>query len=155
MCDRWNVRVHQIEIGKLTRDAVRIGEARIRIVRRDARHRDRAFRERRGAGAGNVIGGHHGLFAADENPQAEIVTFGALGFLDRAVAHFDRNRYGAHRDRVGCVRAGLARGADQAFGKLCEGGLIEEGFHSGHFPAEGCSGSPQKMRSNQSVCAWI
>ena len=82
-----------------------------------------------GARAGDIVGGNHRLLASDENAQAEIVAFGALGFLDRAVAHFDAGRNRAHRDRVGGIRAGLARGGDQAFGQVGEGGLIEQGGH--------------------------
>ena len=66
---------------------------------------------------------------ADEHAQAEIVAFRALGFLDRAVAHFDDERHRAHGDRVGVVGAGLARGAHQAFGEVSQGGLIEERGH--------------------------
>ena len=47
-------------------------------------------------------------------------------FLDRAVAHFDRQRHRAHRDRIGRIGAGAPRGRDQAFGKVEQGGLIEK-----------------------------
>ena len=101
MRGRGNLRIDQIEIGKFLRQALGIGEAGIRIVRRHARHGDRAFGQGGRSGALDVIGRHHRLLAPDEDAQAEIVAFGALGFLDRAVAHFDAGRNRTHRDRVG------------------------------------------------------
>ena len=48
-------------------------------------------------------------------------------FLDRAVAHLDRERHRAHRHRVGGVGAGGARGLDQPLGALGQRGLVEQG----------------------------
>ena len=103
-----------------------VGESGILVLRRDARHRDRALGERVRAVALEVVGRDDRLLAADQHAQADIVALGALGLLDVAVAHLDRKRDRAHRDRVGGVGAGLARGLDQAFGKRDERGLIEK-----------------------------
>jgi hypothetical protein len=66
---------------------------------------------------------------ADQDPQADIVAFGALRFLDRAVAHIDRQRDRAHGDGIGLLGAGAARGGDQALGEIGQCGLIEERGH--------------------------
>ena len=66
------------------------------------------------------------LLVADDDAQAEIVAFGALQFLDRAVAHLDRQRDRANGQRVGLIGAGAAGGADESFGKIGEVGLIEK-----------------------------
>ena len=63
---------------------------------------------------------------ADEDAQAHVVAFGALRFLDRAVAHIDGQRDRAHGDGVGLVGAGAARGGNEPFSKIGEGSLIEE-----------------------------
>jgi hypothetical protein len=52
------------------------------------------------------------LAAADEDAQAERVAFGALAFLHRAVAHFDRQRYRTHCHGVGGIGAGRAGSLD-------------------------------------------
>ena len=92
--------------------------------------RDRAIATARSASdavaAGDVIGRDHRLAAADQHPQADVVAFGALRFLDRAVAHLDRERDRAHRDRIGGIGAGAAGGGHQPFGKIGERGLIEK-----------------------------
>ena len=62
----------------------------------------------------------------DEHAQPHVVALGALGFLDRALAHLDRERYRAHRERVGRVGTGAASGRDQPFGEVGQRGLIEE-----------------------------
>ena len=56
----------------------------------------------------------------------------------------DGDRHRTHRDRVGGIRAGLARSAHKAFGEGREGGLIEKGCHAEHFSGRNGSGSPQK-----------
>ena len=119
-------RIDQVEIGKRVRQQRGVGEAGVLVLRRDARHRDRALGERIGAIALQVVGRDDRLLAPDQHAQADVVALGALGLLDVAVAHLDRERHRAHRDRVGRVGAGLARGRDQAFGKRDERGLIEE-----------------------------
>ena len=96
------------------------------VLRRDARHRDRALGERIRAVAAHVVGRDHGLPLADQHAQADVVALGALALLDRAVAHLDRLRDRAHRDRIGRVRAGAARGRDEAFGKVEQRGLVEK-----------------------------
>ncbi len=63
---------------------------------------------------------------ADEDAKPEIVAFGALGFLDRAVAHFDCERHRTHRNRIGRVGACTLCGGDQTVGEIDEGGLVEE-----------------------------
>ena len=104
----------------------RIGEAGEFVLGRGARHGDGAFGERIEAVALMSLVETDRLLAADQDAQAHIVAFGALRFLDRAVAHIDRQRDRAHGDRVGRVGAGAARGGDQTFGEIGEGGLIEE-----------------------------
>ena len=66
---------------------------------------------------------------ADERAQPHVVAFGALGFLDSALAHLDRERDRTHGERVGGVRAGTARGRDQPFGEIGQRGLVEERGH--------------------------
>ena len=81
--------------------------------------------------AGEIVGGDHRLALAHQHAQAEIVAFGAFGLLHRAVAQLDRQRQRAHRHRVGCVGAGLARGLHQPLGALDERGLVEQGRGGG------------------------
>ena len=103
----------------------RIGKAGELVLGRDLRHRDRALGERRDV-AGDVVGRDHRRAAADEHAQADVVAFGALRFLDRAFAHADRQRHRTHRDRIGGIGAGAARGGHQTFGKIGESGLVEK-----------------------------
>ena len=111
---------------KFARQQRRIGEADIFVVGRDARHGDRALGQFRDAIAADVVGRDHGLALSDQHAQADIVAFGALGFLDAAVAHFDALRNAAHRDRVGGVRAGALGGLDQALRQRRERRLVEQ-----------------------------
>ena len=104
-------RIDKVEIGKLARQQRLICETRKLILRRNSRHRDRAFGERIRAIALHVVGGNHRLAFAHQHAQAHVVAFGALAFLDRPIAHFDRQRHRAHRDRVGRVRARAPRSA--------------------------------------------
>ena len=90
-----------------------IGEADIFVVGRDARHRHRALGKPGDAVAADVVGRDHRLAPSDQHAQADIVAFGALGFLDPAVAHLDALRHAAHRDRVGGIGAGALCGLDQ------------------------------------------
>ena len=121
-----SVGIDQVEIGKLARQQRRVREARELILRRDSRHRDRTFGERIRAIALHVVGGNHRLAFAHQHAQAHVVAFGALAFLDRPIAHFDRQRHRAHRDRVGRIRARAPRSLNQAFGKFDERGLVEQ-----------------------------
>ena len=123
---RGNFAIEQIEIGELARQQRGIGETDIFVVGRDARHRDRALGELRDAVAGDVVGRDHGLALPDQHAQADIVAFGALGFLDPAVAHFDALRDAAHRNRVGGVRARALGGLDQPLRQRRERRLIEQ-----------------------------
>jgi len=68
---------------------------------------------------------------ADENAQTNIVAFGTLRFLDRAVADLDDLRRRTHRYGIGLVSAGAPRGVDEASGKTQKSGLIEKGIHCG------------------------
>ena len=124
--DRRHVRVEQIERRKVARQQRRVGEAGEAILGRGARHGHRALGERIEAVALDVVGGYDRLLLADQDAQADVVALGALGFLDGAVAHLDREGDAAHRDGVGCVGARALRGGDQAFGEIGEGGLIKE-----------------------------
>ncbi len=74
----------------------------------------------------DVIGRDRRLLAPDQHAQTDIVAFGALRFLDRAIAHIDRQRHRTHGDRIRGVGPGAARGADEAVGKIGKGGLIEQ-----------------------------
>ena len=70
---------------------------------------------------------------ADQNAQTDIVTFGALRFLDAAVANFDALRHAAHRHRIGGIRARLLRGLDKTLRQIGERALIEQ-------VGDGCGG---------------
>ncbi len=118
--------IEQIEIGELARQQRRIGKADKFVVRRHPRHRHRALGQFGDAVAGDVVGRDHRLALADQHAQPDIVAFRALGFLDAAVAHLDALRYAAHRDRVGCIRAGALGGLDQALRQRRERRLIEQ-----------------------------
>ena len=76
--------------GKRLRELRRVGKAGEAILGRGARHGDGALGERVEAIALEIVGRNDRLLAADKDAQAEIVAFGALRFLDRAVAHLDR-----------------------------------------------------------------
>ena len=88
--DVRDARVDQVELGKIARQRARVGKARIGVLGRDPRHRDRALGERVRAIAFQVIGGDHRLALADQHAQAHVVAFGALALLDLAVAQLDR-----------------------------------------------------------------
>ena len=105
--------IQQIEIGKVLRQQRRIGEADIFVVGRNPRHRHRALGQFGDAIAADVVGRYHRLALTDQHAQADIVAFGAFGFLDPSVAHFDALRHAAYRDRVGGIRAGALCGLDQ------------------------------------------
>ena len=55
-------------------------------------------------------------FLPTRTRRPEIVAFGALQFLDRAVAHLDRQRHAAHGEGVGLVGAGALGRGDGPFG---------------------------------------
>ncbi|GIQ72473.1 hypothetical protein BraRD5C2_09090 [Bradyrhizobium sp. RD5-C2] len=103
-----------------------IGQTDIFVVGRDARHRDRALGELCNPVAADVIGRHHRLALADEHPKPDIIAFGALGFLDAAIADFDALRDAAHRDGIGGIGAGALCGLDQTLRKVAQAGLIEQ-----------------------------
>ena len=124
--NRRQVRIEQVEVGKIMRQQARVGEACELVLRRRARHRHRAFGQRLGAVGGQIVRGDNSLAAADQHAQTEIVTLGAFAFFHRAVAHLDRQGNRAHRHRVGGIGAGGAGGFHQALGALGEGGLIEK-----------------------------
>ena len=138
---RGNVGIEQIELGEIARQQRRIGEPDIFVFGRNARHRHRAFGELRDAVAGDVVGGDHRLALPDQHAQADIVAFGALGFLDAAVAHLDALRDAAHRNRIGGVSAGAFGGLDQALREVRQHRLIEQ---------TGCRSLGRKRRS----CGW-
>jgi len=142
--------IEQVEIGQVAREPFRIGEPGEAVLRREPRHRDHALGdhvgETIGAVAGQVVGGDHRLAAADEGAQADIVAFGALGFLDAAVAHVDRLGDAAHGDRVGGVGTVTQRGLDEALGDFRQAGLVEQ---AGHW--QGRSRFLMQRRNNNSV----
>ena len=121
--------IDEIEIGKLARQQFRVREPGKFILRRNTRHRDSALGERIRTVALSVVGRDHGLAFADQHAQPHVVAFGARAFLDRSIAHVDRQRDRANRNRVGCVRAGTARRADETLGKVDQLGLVEKGRH--------------------------
>ena len=104
----------------------RIGETDIFVVGRDAGHRDRPLGEFCNPVAGNVVGRDHGLALPDQYAQPDIVAFGALGFLDPAITHFDALRDAADRDRVGGVRARAPGGLNQPLRQRRQRRLIEQ-----------------------------
>ena len=95
---------------KRARKQRRVGEAGEAVLRRGARHGDGALGQRVEAVALEIVGRNHRLLVADDDAQAEIVAFGALRFLHRAVAHLDRQRDRADGERVGLIGAGAAGG---------------------------------------------
>ena len=123
--DRRQLGIEQIEIGKRRREHGRIGKAGELVLGRDLRHRHRALGERRDV-AGDIVGRDHRGAAADKHAQADVVAFGALRFLDRAFAHADIQRHRAHRDRVGGIGAGAARGGHEPLGEIGKRGLVEQ-----------------------------
>ena len=127
LADRRQAGIDQVEIGKVMRQLRRVGEPGIFVLGRGARHRHRARSQRRAAVARRVVGRHHRLALSHQHAQAEIVAFGTLRFLHRAIAHLDRQRHGAHRHRVGGIGAGGERGLDQPLGAVGEGALVEQG----------------------------
>ena len=102
-----------------------VGETGEFVLRRGARHGHRARSERCQV-AGEIVAGDHRLALSHQHAQAEIVAFGAFGFLHRPVAHLDGQRQRAHRHRVGGVGAAAKGGFHQPFGALEQGGLIEQ-----------------------------
>ena len=142
--DARHVGIEQIEIGKVAGEQRRIGESGEFVLRRGARHGDGALGQRIDAVALDVVGRDRRLLVADQHAQADVVAFGALRFLDRAVAHVDRQRHRAHRDRIGLVGAGAPRRGDEAVGEIGEGGLIEERGHLG-WQSVYADGRPQRQ----------
>ena len=122
------IRIEQIEIGNLAGKLLAIGDSRERIFRCCLGHGDGTFGEFGRLGL-DVVRRHDRLTAPDESAQPNIVAFGALGFLNRAIAHLHRNRDRAHGERIGGVCAGSARGRDESFGKVGQRGLVEERGH--------------------------
>ena len=120
------VAVEQIEIGELARQQRRIGETDIFVVGRDAGHRDRALGKFRNAIAGHIVGRDHRLALPDQHAQSDIVSLGALGFLDAAFADFNALRNPAHRDRIGGVRAGALCRLDQPLRQRRQRRLVEQ-----------------------------
>ncbi|CEG09358.1 hypothetical protein BN961_02783 [Afipia felis] len=124
--ERRHVAVEQIEIGKVLRQQRRIGKTHECVLRRDLGHRHRARGERCDIVAADVVGGDHRLPLADQHPQADIVTLGALRFLDAPVANFDTLRHAAHCHRIGGIRACFFRSLDEALRNIGERALIEQ-----------------------------
>ena len=123
---RGDVGIEQIEIGKFARQQRRIGKADILVVGRNPRHRHRALGELCDAVAADVVGRDHGLALAEQHAQADIVAFGALGFLDAAVAHLDALRDVAYRDRIGRIGAGAFGRLDKALRQRAQRALVEQ-----------------------------
>ena len=110
----------------VSRKQRRIGQPRERVFRRGARHGDGALRQRLEPVALEVVGRNHGLPAADDHAQPEIVTLGTLRLLNGAVANVYRQRHRTHRECIGLIGAGAARGSHEALGELGDVGLIEK-----------------------------
>ena len=130
--DRRQIRIEKIEIGNVARQQRRIGEPGETVLGSDPRHGDRALRELVDVVL-DVVGRHHRLPLSDQDPQADIVALRPLGGFHLAVAHLDRHRHRADRDRIGRIGTGAARRRHQTFGEIGERGLIEQGCHRG-FP---------------------
>jgi hypothetical protein len=103
-----------------------VGEADGRVLGRLARHGDGAGGHL-GDGVGlRVGGGDDGLPGADEDPEADVDAFGALGMFEAALEDVDREGRAVDRERVGGIGPGAARGGEKLVG---EGGEI--GGHKG------------------------
>ena len=116
--DRRHVGIEQIEIGKCTRQQSRIREAGEFVVGRRPRHGDGALGQRVETIGPQIVGRDRRLLVADQHAQTDIVAFGALQDLDRAVTHVDRQRDRTHGDGIGGVGAGAARGARDRRGRI-------------------------------------
>jgi hypothetical protein len=108
-----------------------IGETGEAVFRRGASHRHHALGQRIDAVRPDVVGRHDRLLLPHQNAQPHVVAFGALRFLHRAVAHFDRKRHAAHGNGVGRIGAGAPRGSNEAFGKIGQGRLVKQRGHYG------------------------
>ena len=116
--DRRHVGIEQIEIGEVfARSSAGSARPANAILRRRARHGDRAFGQRIDAVALMSLVDTTACLRPTRTRKPEIVALGALRFLDRAVAHLDRQRHRAHRDGIGRVGAGAPRGGDQALAR--------------------------------------
>ena len=116
-------RIVGVEAGNVFGDLVRFGQAAIGVFRYGAGHGDGTldqFGQRRRR---TVRSGHHGLTAADENPQAQVRAFGAFQMFQRAKAA--RHRYGGRieQHRIRRVRSGRD-GAVDHFGEKVGGGAF-------------------------------
>ena len=127
--DVRHVGVDEIKRRQLLRQLACGGKPGEPVFRRGARHRHRAFGQGAEAVAFEIIGRDHRLFVADDDAQPEVVAFGALRFLDRAVAHLDRKRHRADRKRVGLIGAGPLCGSHKTLGEVGEVGLVEKRTH--------------------------
>lgn len=123
---RGHIGIEQIEIREVAREQRWVREADIFVVGRDARHRDRAFGKLGHGIAADVVGRNYRPALADQHAQADVVTLGALGFLDASIAHLDALRDAAHRDRVGRIRAGALRRLHQPLRQIRQSGLVEQ-----------------------------
>ena len=124
--------IEQIERRQFVRDVRASGSRRRgRQTGRPARRAPWRPRARPGieAVAFEIVGRNHRLLVADDHAQAEIVALGALRFLDRAVAHLDRQAIpsGPRARRPHRRRRGARR--DQTFGEIGEVGLVEKRLH--------------------------
>ena len=117
--------IKQVEIGKRLGKLGGVRESREFVGWRDFRHGHSALRQHVNI-SGDVIGRHDRLLLADEYTQADVVALRAIGFLNRAVAHFNGLRHTAGGDRIGRIGAGTAGGGNKLFGEGGQGGLIEE-----------------------------
>ena len=131
---RRQLGIEQIEIGNIARQLGRVGQAGEAILGRDPRHRDGALGQlrRRRALMSLVDTTAWRLPTSTRSPTSSPSE--RSRFLDLAVAHLDRQRHRAHRDRIGGIGAGAARGRHQALGEIGERGLIEQGGHGGFLP---------------------
>ena len=98
--------VDEIEIYDAGRKARRIGEALVRVLRRNPCHRHRAFGQRHGIGGSRSR--HAGDPLTQENPQRDIVGLGCVGSLDLAKADRDAGRARTDRHGVGRIGTGAA-----------------------------------------------
>ena len=113
-------RVHEVERLDIPvpRQLVGIGQARMRILGRLARHRHGPFGhgpQRVGAG---VAGRDAGLPPSDQDAQADLDPFGAFGMFQPALQDVDRDGTAVDRQRIGRVGAGGTRRVKQRFGQV-------------------------------------
>jgi len=97
--------VVEVQIGKIPRQAIRIGQAAISVVRHGGGHGQAAFEQFFQAGKRYIGRRYDSLLFAHEDAQAQVLALRTLQILAgaEAVAHLQRG--GFEHDRIGGIRA--------------------------------------------------